>query len=1750
MEPQLVLELDDVGESMGAMTPGCTPTLMTYRGEPWLIRSRRNGRKHVAEGRWERVNGSARFVAEEWDEEKHPRGHEGNPGQFAHKEVADAKTNAPEKAVPDARDVLSYDQFRAYLVENRENWSLSDRQIDDIMWKYAKSGVRDRLETMEASGYPTKLDTTPVDNALRGDPATEPARLLPSRDDVDAIRAGKIAIGPDDTIFVRHQTTPNWEREFPEVGIDTRDAPPDSRLGMVTVTPDGGMKQSRITTPGLYVEPNTGSTSGGPYGVIIQTTPKQLSLSLEAGELGNKTGLEGLYNSGDAIIVGQVIPPESIVGVYTWENGGAVWRPNPRNPNSGMFRVGPDNGLELVPTGQAGKVGESAGLLPGTDWDETEHPRGQPENAGQFVAKGQGAAPAVAPETVKPASGGNGKPGQEAPKTGVCPTCGRPFGKSSPDGQNAPEPLKLNGKQSEIKMEGGKWQFRPVGKGFWHVASPETAAEIERQLSGRSGAKPAPAAKPVEAPAEPSAKEPWNGGDITRGHVYNIPTEQLAVDASRFQFKLHTDKAGVTDKLKSVTVWNPNFAGVLAVWRDPADGKTYVVNGHHRLELATRLQVKDLAIRYIEAKNAQMARAEGALVNMAEGQGTAVDAAKFLRDTNTTLADLKARGVSVKGQLAVDAVALTALSDRSFTRVVQGLLEKDIAVAVASRVKEPELQDQLFRLLEKREEDGKETPLKVITEMAKEMAETPKVEATDEGGMLPGFEKIDSEESLFVPRNELKALVRADLNREVRDFLAVASKRRAAAVAGAGNVLNLDENRKIADEAERIVSVYDSLVNMRGAISDALNAGAEKFRKARTKKDRSDVRQATKEAVRSAVFREAGIVPAERGRVGPSVPGGAGVPENERGDEAEGTAENTGRKAVGESRVGTAAGWHRLNGVLRFVAEGRWKDLYPQTGAGSAVDLPTAIRLAAAHTDTLLTDEQRKSGRYAKGHVTVQGLDIAIENPKGSFREGTDPDGHRWCTQLAWDYGYIARAGGKAPKGADGDAVDVFLGPHPEAELVFVVDQVDEGGEFDEHKVMVGFLTKADAVDGYLANYEAGWECGPITAMTMPQFKAWLKSGDRRPARKWASARRMAESAARIGATVLESEWDEEEHPRDREGQFAHKGTVGLVGQDGGTVPPVPAPEMPLDADIAVNPGEFPAGSSAEYWLKHPEHELFGNECAAMVYVTPPDKVDRLEAMLVKQRPNQVDLIRRQVALAKMAAKNEWSAPDGSPLPLIAATFNAHPESIDHDRLRHFFWLVGDDQRDAIATLARFKTRLGSTTVETLLSGVRQQEASSSGAAAFLRYDPIDREYVWDRATERRAAVDAMLPRKIGKRVATQVHWQARNADWTGRATVIDGALQVEDPDGFLRRASVVDGKLVATGQPTGVLSPRWQDQRRRLTMLLQQGKRSQYAGELAALGGVEFAAYDRFMYPERAKNPPTKEQIDALIAEFEPGWLKQPDMRSVPPVNDWVPVQTLREAEDQIAKLGIRCRWRVGETPAEKYPNRFRYSIDDVNAACARFVELTQQYPEVSVRSFGARFALDTAHNLRSYGANCRKEEAAGGTIKQIETRVRKRGGSANGPDPDDHDYGDFGSGASWCGGEIQMNEAQIPDTPIRAQNLRTARLEHGSRLDLCSTSVSATVDHEFGHALDHTYDFTDDDEVAAKLQAYPDEELERGLSTYANARAGDWDDARRNIRETWAEAFSESRLPDARPMGVEIAAMFAEFRKWMGGR
>lgn len=187
--------------------------------------------------------------------------------------------------------------------------------------------------------------------------------------------------------------------------------------------------------------------------------------------------------------------------------------------------------------------------------------------------------------------------------------------------------------------------------------------------------------------------------------------------------------------------------------------------------------------------------------------------------------------------------------------------------------------------------------------------------------------------------------------------------------------------------------------------------------------------------------------------------------------------------------------------IIRSIEQAYVKTANGQvTNSETGEDVSFSLRLKSAieETETNPSDAQKESGNYKKGHIKFGGYDYTIENPKGSTRSGKDADGKEWKVTMHDTYGYIRGKFGK-----DGDHLDMFINDKADLDNwngdVFVVDQVNPDGSFDEHKVMYGYDSMDDAKKAYLANYSDGWQgLGNITGVSKDEFDKWLDTSKRK----------------------------------------------------------------------------------------------------------------------------------------------------------------------------------------------------------------------------------------------------------------------------------------------------------------------------------------------------------------------------------------------------------------------------------------------------------------------------------------------------------------------------------------------------------------------------------------------------------------------------------------------------------------------------
>lgn len=223
--------------------------------------------------------------------------------------------------------------------------------------------------------------------------------------------------------------------------------------------------------------------------------------------------------------------------------------------------------------------------------------------------------------------------------------------------------------------------------------------------------------------------------------------------------------------------------------------------------------------------------------------------------------------------------------------------------------------------------------------------------------------------------------------------------------------------------------------------------------------------------------------------------GGGEVLPREQLDQTGGTGEVEGRESAGPDidRTDGATQEGSSRGLVPFLAPSPKENETPLDYAERIVEAKR-LHEEELKVDTNPTEAQKEAGNYKKGHIKINGFDVTIEQPAGSVRSGKDANGKEWSVTMNNTYGYI-----RGTESVDGDHIDVFLGPDMNSDMVYVVDQVNTDGSFDEHKVMMGFSSLEDARSAYLSNYEEGWQgLGNITGVTLDGFKKWIDSSTRK----------------------------------------------------------------------------------------------------------------------------------------------------------------------------------------------------------------------------------------------------------------------------------------------------------------------------------------------------------------------------------------------------------------------------------------------------------------------------------------------------------------------------------------------------------------------------------------------------------------------------------------------------------------------------
>lgn len=308
---------------------------------------------------------------------------------------------------------------------------------------------------------------------------------------------------------------------------------------------------------------------------------------------------------------------------------------------------------------------------------------------------------------------------------------------------------------------------------------------------------------------------------VTIQTLRNADLKDIGVDAELMQFKAGGDDAGVTERLRGVTEWVPERAGVSLVY-EFEDGSRIIADGHQRLGLAKRLaeqgqdiELPTLVLREADGVSPAEARARAAFKNIAEGTGSAQDAAKVLRDMGATPAEM---GLPPRSALVRDAEGLTALDDETFGMVINDVLSEQFGAIVGRLVDDPRLQPEIARLLVKLK-PANAAEADSIVRQAREAGVTRETQSS-----LFGDEEVV--QSLYLEKARVLDRGMKMIRRNIDTFKTL--NERGSDISSEGNILNEASNAQRL-ETERLLKTYlQAQAHRKGPIGDALTEAARK----------------------------------------------------------------------------------------------------------------------------------------------------------------------------------------------------------------------------------------------------------------------------------------------------------------------------------------------------------------------------------------------------------------------------------------------------------------------------------------------------------------------------------------------------------------------------------------------------------------------------------------------------------------------------------------------------------------------------------------------------------------------------------------------------------------------------------------------------------------------------------------------------------------------------------------------------------
>jgi len=316
--------------------------------------------------------------------------------------------------------------------------------------------------------------------------------------------------------------------------------------------------------------------------------------------------------------------------------------------------------------------------------------------------------------------------------------------------------------------------------------------------------------------------------------TFEMNTNDISINPERFQYKTSTNAEGITDLYKNVE-YDPKQAGSLTIWQDPSDGKYYVIDGHHRLEMAKRSNVPSVEVKLANdygINTESEARLFGALKNIGDGRGTAFDAAKIFKELNIDkIGDIKSFKINPKTNVAKQGFALSKLSDLVWEGARNNIIPEEIAAQLGSELSETQQNSVYKQVLQYKNKYGdfpEKTKVNALIDSVKNLEGEAQIEMDMFGNVIetqPVWERASVVDYIQRELGQDKRAFKISTNKNIGERLHASET----------GTLNKEKGAQELQSTLTSIDVFNKMKDVKGEIASILNEAAQRIAKGENK---------------------------------------------------------------------------------------------------------------------------------------------------------------------------------------------------------------------------------------------------------------------------------------------------------------------------------------------------------------------------------------------------------------------------------------------------------------------------------------------------------------------------------------------------------------------------------------------------------------------------------------------------------------------------------------------------------------------------------------------------------------------------------------------------------------------------------------------------------------------------------------------------------------------------------------------------